>query len=220
MVDYSTKSFGDGDGDKISLWHKAALSILDFHNKKVLDIGCGSGGFILHLKEKYNCEVLGIDPNKINTDVASRHKLEVINNYPENVLGLDNRFDIVTSFEVIEHLYDHINTIKTFEKSLKSGGLGLISTPNAFNIIRRVKFALFAEHHDTLMDPTTAEYPEHIRLWSRGMMTRIVNATPLLSVKSVYGASSIFGKLFIFKNRLLVQLLSQHLIVVLVKNNE
>ena len=69
--------------------------------------------------------------------------------YPGNVQGIDGKFDVVTCFEVIEHLYDPHKVIETTERALRSGGVAFVTTPNAFNIIRRVRFVLSGEHHDS-----------------------------------------------------------------------
>ena len=43
------------------------LKGLNLKNKKVLDIGCGTGGAVFHMIEKYGAkEVIGIDPEPVS----------------------------------------------------------------------------------------------------------------------------------------------------------
>jgi len=218
MTDYSKKTIYDGDPKILSIWHKAILKLFDFKNKSVVDIGCGSGSFLLAIKNEA-VKTLGIDPNKINCQKATEHNLTTINDYPENIKNHDSEFDIASSFEVIEHLYTHENIIKSMEKMLKSGGLGIITTPNAFNIIRTLVFVFKQEHHDSLLDPTRSSLPEHIRLWSYNMAKRICNKESDLRVERIYGIGLIFNKLHIFKNRFMIKYFSQHLVICIRKDN-
>lgn len=216
MIDYSKKISSDGNTKILGIWHKAVLKLFKFDNKSVVDIGCGSGSFLLAIKDKAK-NVLGIDPNKANYEKLLENGIAGINDYPEKVTGHDSSFDIATCFEVIEHLYTHTDIIKAMSKMLQVGGEGIITTPNAFNIARAIAFLFKQEHHDILLDPTRSAEPEHIRLWSYGMMKRICDKEPELKVEHVYGVGTMFGKLQIYTNEFMIRLFSQHLIVVFKK---
>ena len=217
MVNYSSKTSHDGDPDKYSIWHDGVLGRFDFKDKDVLDIGCGTGGFLKHIRDTSR-SVVGIDPNPENCRIATDLGLRTVCDYPENVSGMDNSFDIATCFEVIEHLYDHHGVMLAMSRMLRSGGVAIISTPNAFNIMRQIKFVLAHEHHDSLMDPTRASEPEHIRGWSMGMMKRLADKNDRLKVTEVYGVGNIFGRTFVFRNSILTKFLAQHLIAVIKKS--
>lgn len=92
-------------------------------NSKVLDFGCGSGYGINILKEKYN-DVTGFDtyPDKFVQDKIKVHS--DLNNLP------DNAFDIITCFEVIEHLNekDQINLMDILHACMNDNGSLFIST--------------------------------------------------------------------------------------------
>lgn len=73
-------------------------------NSVVLDLGCGSGGYALHLGEKVGCRVIGLDINKpgvrnanqlaLTTGLTSRVRFEQC----DASKGLpfdDNTFDAV-----------------------------------------------------------------------------------------------------------------------------
>lgn len=217
MIDYAKKTIVDGDPEKLGTWHKAVLTFISFDNKNVIDLGCGSGSFLLHVKNVAK-RVTGIDPNKENCEVVKQYGLEVVNDYPENLSKeLYSKFDIATNFEVIEHTYTHKDIVTAMSCLLVSSGVGIITTPNAFNIMRRAKFVFFEEHHDSLMDPTRSSSPEHLRLWSYPMMKRLCDTTPGIVVTKVLGISSVKGKVFVLRNRFLIGFFAQHLVAVLKK---
>ena len=56
MLDYSAKTSHDGDPDKYSLWHEGVLREYNFDNRDTLDIGSGTGGFLLHIRDSEKCD--------------------------------------------------------------------------------------------------------------------------------------------------------------------
>lgn len=218
MMDYSKKTFSDGDPNRLGVWHQAVFSIISTANKCIIDIGCGTGGFLKQCKNENAKLITGVDPNKENFLIAKKFGIDVINDFPENLdSSFFSQYDIATCFEVIEHTYTHKDIIKSISQLLRSGGTGIITTPNAFNVMRRIKFTFLEEHHDSLMDPTRAKYPEHVRLWSCPMMKRLCDHLNDITVTQVYGLVVINGRPIILKNRILVGLFSQHLIAFLKK---
>lgn len=102
-------------------------------NKTVLEVGSGAGygAAVLATRAK---KVYGIDtcPESI---VQSQQKYKQPNLIfrVADVTALDfgaNFFDLITAFEVIEHIKDYPQAIKEIYRVLKPGGLLIISTPN------------------------------------------------------------------------------------------
>lgn len=115
-------------------WHIGRRKILESvlgrylprSNNQILDVGCGGGGNILFLK-KYG-EVIGLDP--------SPDALAFCENKGFKELALsgiaatpyvDNFFDLVTAFDVLEHLPDDIAALKEMVRVSK--GLVMITVP-------------------------------------------------------------------------------------------
>ena len=101
--------------------------------KKVLDIACGTGYGIGLLRSKAKF-VTGID---IDPVAASESKAECGENGAVllgNGLGLpfdDSMFDIVTSFETLEHLHERGKFLAELSRVLTIDGTLILSTPNA-----------------------------------------------------------------------------------------
>lgn len=102
-------------------------------NKRVLDIACGTGYGIGLLRSKANF-VTGVD---IDPVAANEAKAECGGNGAVllgNGLGLpfhDSAFDVITSFETLEHLHDRRKFLAELHRVLAPGGMLILSTPNA-----------------------------------------------------------------------------------------
>lgn len=101
-------------------------------NKKVLDFGCGSGYGTKMLAESAE-SVTGVDISKEAIDFAGK-------NYPSSNLDFKTipnisgeKFDVITSFQVIEHVPNDNKYIDDLKKLLNPGGYLLISTPDKTN---------------------------------------------------------------------------------------
>ena len=102
-------------------------------NRVVLDVGCGCGYGTQRLSQ-YATEIAGID---ISTDAIdycnSNHARGNINFKKMDCYHMDfpkNYFDVVVSFEVIEHLEDQVRYLDEIFRVLKEGGIFIVSTPN------------------------------------------------------------------------------------------
>jgi len=103
--------------------------------KTVLDIACGTGYGLGFLKEKA-VQVTGVDANLDAATKASkecRNKAAVILGDGRNLPFGDENFDIVTSFETIEHVHERDQFLKELSRVLKPEGTLLLSTPNAIH---------------------------------------------------------------------------------------
>ncbi|MDN3690251.1 cyclopropane fatty acyl phospholipid synthase [Cyclobacterium jeungdonense] len=98
---------------------------------RVLDIGCGWGGFAKFASENYNVQVTGIT---VSTEQAKLAK-ETCKGLPVDIRLLDYRqvnetFDRVVSLGMFEHVgYKNYRTyMKSVQRSLKDDGLFLLHT--------------------------------------------------------------------------------------------
>ena len=106
----------------------------DFCEKRiVLDAGCGEG-YGSYLLAESGMHVVGIDvsPEAINhaKEKYIRDNLEYRVMDVSNMNFADGTFDVVVSFQVIEHMHDFEAFLKEIKRILKIGGLAFISTPN------------------------------------------------------------------------------------------
>lgn len=104
---------------------------------KVLDLGCGAGygSFLLSSKAK----VFAVDKDKEAISYAKRHYSgsAVFKVADATLIPFpDNKFDVVCSFEVIEHIKDDKKMLSEVRRVLKSRGKFIMSTPRKAEKIR------------------------------------------------------------------------------------
>jgi len=102
-------------------------------NKETLDIGCGEG-YGAHYLASFAKSVVGIDYAQAVIDYAKnkyqRNNLVFLMMDVNNLSSLSDKFDAVTSFQVIEHIQDTKAFLKSIKNLLKDNGIFICSTPN------------------------------------------------------------------------------------------
>ena len=74
------------------------------HPKKVIDIGCGSGGWLAVWKKFFGAEIYGIDGDYVAREYLLIDEKEFHPANLENRIELNEKFDLVETLEVAEHL--------------------------------------------------------------------------------------------------------------------
>ena len=105
-------------------------------NSSALEVGCGSGGYALHLAEKVGCRLVGLDINALGVRNANQLALarglvaearfeqcDASKNLPFD----DNTFDAVFSNDVLCHLPGRPEVLSEMFRILKPGGGMLFS---------------------------------------------------------------------------------------------
>jgi len=98
------------------------------HTGRILDIGCGIGSFI-YAAEKIGWQAYGVDIGPA-ISVAKEHNLSVFKGRLEDASFPENYFDVISMFDVIEHISDLNSLMETIRKNLRNNGLLIIKTPN------------------------------------------------------------------------------------------
>ncbi len=99
--------------------------------KRVLDVGCGKGGFGELLKNTWDIEVWGIEPVTIAAAEAATKLDHVIDGMftPETVLP-QGSFDAIFFNDVLEHFFDPAAALCLARTLLKPDGVVIASLPN------------------------------------------------------------------------------------------
>jgi ubiquinone/menaquinone biosynthesis C-methylase UbiE len=95
--------------------------------KKILEVGCGTGGHAIHLKKK-GFDIIGVDLNKEMLEVAKKKSKSI-----KFLQGDMRNFDLNKEFDIVLCLFSTIHynqnlkelekTLKNFYGHLKKGGL-------------------------------------------------------------------------------------------------
>lgn len=139
----------------------------------LLDVGCGSGGFLQRMRA-VGWRVMGTEPDP---KAAARLRDEL--GFPvfgslDDIETQQERFDVITLSHVVEHLPDPLATLQQLSRLLASGGRMILTTPNAKGLGAR----LFGETWRGL------EPPRHFNVFSRHSLAEAI-ATAGLRVERV-----------------------------------
>ncbi|OGT45207.1 MAG: bifunctional 3-demethylubiquinol 3-O-methyltransferase/2-polyprenyl-6-hydroxyphenol methylase [Gammaproteobacteria bacterium RIFCSPHIGHO2_12_FULL_41_20] len=136
-------------------------------NQTILDVGCG-GGILAESLAHHGARVTGIDMNAAAINVANLHQkanmgIEYLTITAEALtLERPAAYDIVTCFELLEHVPHPISIIKACYSIAKPGGHIFFSTLN-----RNIKSYLFAiigaEYCLKLLPKNTHDFSKFIR---------------------------------------------------------
>lgn len=131
-------------------------------SSRILDVGCGSGYFLEVAKQR-GWEVFGTEFTEDAVSVCRskgimmhQGKLDT-ENYPAS------SFDIITSFEVLEHINDPLEEVKKFHALLRKEGIVYLTTPN-FNSLSRL---VLKEKWNVL------EFPEHLGYYTTTVLKQL-----------------------------------------------
>jgi 2-polyprenyl-6-hydroxyphenyl methylase/3-demethylubiquinone-9 3-methyltransferase len=116
-------------------WGSERASRRPLEGKRALDIGCG-GGLLAEPLARLGATVTAIDAAPEAIAVARAHAqgqglaIDYRTAAAESLAAAGERFDLVTSMEVIEHVADLPAFISALAALLAPGGLAVLSTPN------------------------------------------------------------------------------------------
>jgi SAM-dependent methyltransferase len=119
---------------RLEHYHRYALALSLAKSKMVLDVACGEGYGSALLSETAS-EVVGLDISQEAVAHASkvyqgRANLQFLQKSAFDTGLPDDSFDLVVSFETIEHLLEQGQMLTELRRVLKPDGLLLISSPN------------------------------------------------------------------------------------------
>jgi len=118
-------------------------------NKHILDFGCSWGGFLKKIKNYKSINGVEVRKECINYIQNNIKKI----NISSDINSFDRKFDVITMFQVLEHIPYQIDTLKILKSKLKNRGKIIIEVPHAedFLIVQKglkefKKFTFWHEH--------------------------------------------------------------------------
>ena len=131
-----------------------------FRNKIVADIGCGGGSFLDYLSGVAK-RVIGIEPSETFRKTLIE-KNYITYDYAEKARkDFEGKVDVVTSFDVIEHVTDPLGFLLDIYALLNEGGHAIIGTPTDAPAMRALlgevyeKKVLFTAQHIWIFSETS-----------------------------------------------------------------
>jgi len=132
-------------------------------NNNIIDLGC-SNGLFLDCAKKRGWNVYGTEYAQESIDYCAQRNIKVFKSdkLPDEFFKL--QFDVVTSFEVIEHINTPNAEMEFIKKILRKGGAFYVTTPN-FNSVSRF---LTKDKWNVI------EYPEHLTYYTARTLNNLM----------------------------------------------
>jgi len=105
------------------------INSFQLKDKKLLDIGCGTGDF-LKVAKNNQWEVSGVEPNLNARAIANEKTNNSVFDIDQLLKFEHHSFDVITLWHVLEHLPELENHLAIFESLLKPNGRLIIAVPN------------------------------------------------------------------------------------------
>ena len=94
--------------------------------KRVLDFGCGAGGFLKLISNKADF-VAGVELDKVIRATINDEGIRCFSNIDD----IEGQYDVITLFHVLEHLTNPIEMLKELQTYLAPNGQIIIEVPNS-----------------------------------------------------------------------------------------
>jgi SAM-dependent methyltransferase len=175
---------GSWDSYHSPLWNEARrLEVAELFARlsprTILDVGCGCGFHdVLMAEQEGVAHVEGIDYSARSIQVA---QLEYPHPRVHRRVGdlfaeAPAQYDLVVSFQVIEHVRDQLGFLRACARQVRNGGWVAVATPNRLRLDNRIRLAFRRE--PVLIDPM------HFRELSIAELRELGRAAGLESVAS------------------------------------
>jgi 2-polyprenyl-3-methyl-5-hydroxy-6-metoxy-1,4-benzoquinol methylase len=132
---------------------------------RILDIGCGPGFFLEAAQEMGYIDLWGIDPSDFIVGVA-REKFgeKILLGTIESEELEPESFDMLTAFDVFEHIYRPVDFVNRAYELLREDGVLAFTTPNP----RSVLAYIFGKQW------VSFKLPEHVFYWSPKTVRKVL----------------------------------------------
>ena len=122
---------------------KEVLREIDWENKKVLEIGCGTGE-TANLIAEAGGKIFAIDYAFSSiTEAKKRHSHPNLTFAVESLDSVQEKFDVIVAQEVIEHTDDPFEVLKRMKELMNENGTIIITCPNFLNLYGYICMTLY-----------------------------------------------------------------------------
>tara|TARA_B100000029_G_C17598862_1_gene965106 strand:+ start:512 stop:1489 length:978 start_codon:yes stop_codon:yes gene_type:complete len=132
-----------------------------YKKKNVLDIGSGLGLFLLELKKKWpEAKLFALEPSASMAKECRLNNISVYENTIEKI-KINKKFDVITCFELFEHLYDPKLFLQKVYNLLNKNGVFYFTTLNGMGfdiqMLRENSNSIYPPYHINFFNPKSIE---------------------------------------------------------------
>jgi cyclopropane fatty-acyl-phospholipid synthase-like methyltransferase len=158
--------------------------IVAAEGSNILDVGCGMG-FFMEVGQEWHCNVKGVELSTFASRYCTEKlHLDVYNGTLETADYHDDYFDVITAFDVLEHLGELSSSMASMRKVLKKEGRLIVLVPNyespVFQLDRNIR---------RLKKEPLPNVPEHLTYFTMDSLHRMLeksgfHVTSMLTTKA------------------------------------
>jgi len=149
--------------------HQQAAKLLKPY-MNVLEVGCAKGDFLKKIKNDFKVNVIGLE---LNESVSNNEITILKETIQEHSINNPEKYDIVCSFQVLEHITDVKSFIEAQIATLKKGGKLIIIVPNNDSFIK---------YSDNILNMP----PHHMGLWNKSSLTNLQSYFNIKLLKTIF----------------------------------
>ncbi|MFQ5720190.1 MAG: class I SAM-dependent methyltransferase [Acidobacteriota bacterium] len=183
---------------------------------RVLDVGAGPAVFLRICRDR-GAEVLGVEFGVADA-VRREYGIEIIEKPVEDPWwGATHArsFDLITMFDVLEHVYDPVTTLENIVPLLRPGGTIFVSTPCRDSVVELAGWLLYRSTGGRVRHLLNARYNRHhVHIFSTRELADLMVGSGLESVRTEaladYSCSTwLYLYKFLVRNRTVAHLLGK-----------
>lgn len=138
----------------------------------LLDVGAGNGYFVRMASQRFGMQASGIEIS--GSEIRFAREIVGVELIDGRIEEHDRVYDVVTCFNVIEHVADPLSFLSAVVAAIKPGGLLALTTPNPGCIHARIR----GLRKWNMVDP-----PHHINLFARESLVDLLHREQLQPVR-------------------------------------
>jgi 2-polyprenyl-3-methyl-5-hydroxy-6-metoxy-1,4-benzoquinol methylase len=149
---------GAGDAANFASLHRWMEHHTPLAGKRLLDVGAGSGKLVRFLRSR-GLDAQGVEPSRALFDrfLASDAAFTCAT-LDELGSAIAGAFDVVTAFDVIEHVREPVGFLRAVSAALRPGGVFFASTPDVESLPAKVfgrRWHFYHAYHLSYFEPRT-----------------------------------------------------------------
>lgn len=155
------------------------INLLGKEPESILDVGARTGDFLLHFDESIHRT--GVEVSNYFCEIARKRGLTMHEAFLEDIT-FENKFQIVSSYAIMEHLKDPVKFLDILQAIVKKGGILVIMVPTHQSLKAR-----FLQKKWHMYSP-----PEHLNFYSRRMLDEYLLDKGFTLQKRYYSIGGMF----------------------------
>lgn len=165
--------------------------------KKILDLGSRDGNLTRYFVRDNDVTAVDIDRNallRVSKNLGIKTICADLNGEWDELNG--EKFDVIFTGEILEHLYYSDQVIEKVLLHLNRGGLFIGSVPNAFSLKNRLRFLKGSKKFTSLSDPTHINHFSYKEL--KELLQKYFQDVKIIGLGRYIWLSRIFPSFFAF----------------------